>query len=197
MICSDCGHENFTGTRFCVKCGHQFAVPFGGPTSELTPESVPGVVPYEPPPAPDEPAHVTAPVPYEPPTTRDISPKDFLVLIVDDMVDNLVLLSLHLQQSGYRVVTASNGEEAVRVASITPPDLILMDIGMPELDGLAATRKIREHTLLEKVPVIAVTAFSTDGFRRAAYDAGIDGYLTKPVDFDRLYELMHRLLPVR
>ena len=197
MICPNCGHENFTGTRFCVKCGHQFAVPFGVPTSELSPESVPGVVPFEPPPADDAPAHETAPVSSKSASTRDITPRDFLILVVDDMVDNLVLLSLHLQQSGYRVITASNGEEAVKVASITPPDLVLMDISMPELDGLAATRKLREHTPLEKVPVIAVTAFSTDGFRRAAYDAGIDGYLTKPIDFDRLYELMHRLLPVR
>ena len=196
MICPDCGHQNSTGTRFCVKCGHAFSLPGGGPTSELSPDKLPGAEPFQPSPEPGWPSHSTAPVPADTPT-RDISPKDFLILVVDDMIDNLVLVSLHLQQSGYRVITASNGEEAVKVASITPPDLILMDIGMPELDGLAATRKIRNHDLLKSVPVIAVTAFSTDGFRRAAYDAGIDGYLTKPIDFDRLYELMHRLLPVR
>jgi CheY-like chemotaxis protein len=196
MNCPDCGHQNSTGTRFCVKCGHAFAFPAGGPTSELSPDRVAGAEPFEPSPEPSWPSHSTAPVPSDTPT-RDISPKDFLILVVDDMIDNLVLVSLHLQQSGYRVITASNGEEAVKVASITPPDLILMDIGMPELDGLGATRKIREHKPLESVPVIAVTAFSTDGFRRAAYDAGIDGYLTKPIDFDRLYDLMHRLLPVR
>ncbi|HYO62598.1 MAG TPA: response regulator [Pyrinomonadaceae bacterium] len=196
MICPDCGHQSSTGTRFCVRCGHAFASWAGGPTSELSPESLPAdELPAATP--DDEPnAHATAPVRADKPT-RDISTRDFLILVVDDMVDNLVLVSLHLQQSGYRVITASNGEEAVKVAAITPPDLILMDIGMPELDGLAATRKIRGHAPLENVPVIAVTAFSTDGFRRAAYDAGIDGYLTKPIDFDRLYELMHRLLPVR
>jgi CheY-like chemotaxis protein len=113
------------------------------------------------------------------------------------VVDNQVLISLHLQQSGYRVVTASNGEEALKVAELSPPDLILMDIGMPGLDGLGATRKIREHPVLQSVPVIALTAFSTEGFRRAAYDAGIDGYLTKPIDFERLHELIRRLLPVR
>ncbi|HYP54491.1 MAG TPA: response regulator [Pyrinomonadaceae bacterium] len=198
MICPDCGHQNSTGTRFCVRCGHAFAFPAGGPTSELSPDILPAEGRTEPPPPPEHehPAHATSPVHADVPT-RDISTKDFLILVVDDMVDNLVLVSLHLQQSGYRVITASNGEEAVKVASITPPDLILMDIGMPELDGLAATRKIRGHAPLESVPVIAVTAFSTDGFRRAAYDAGIDGYLTKPIDFDRLYELMQRLLPVR
>jgi len=129
--------------------------------------------------------------------TGDIAPKDFTILVVDDVVDNLVLISLDLQQLGYRVVTSSNGEEALKIASLTQPDLILMDIGMPELDGLGATRKIREHPTLRGVPVIAVTAFGTDGFRRAAYDAGFDGYLTKPIDFNRLHDLIKSLLPVR
>ena len=129
--------------------------------------------------------------------TNDLSQRDFLVLIVDDMVDNLVLVSLDLQQQGYRVVTASNGEEAVRVASLSFPDIILMDIGMPELDGLGATRKIRENEALRNIPVIAITAFNTDGFRRAAHDAGFDGYLVKPFDFDRLHTLIRGLLPVK
>jgi CheY-like chemotaxis protein len=128
--------------------------------------------------------------------TNNLSQRDFLILVVDDAVDNIVLLSLDLQQQGYRVVTASNGEEAVRVASLAAPDLILMDIGMPQLDGLGATRKIRENEALKTVPVIALTAFSTDGFRRAAYDAGFDGYLVKPIDFERLHELIRGLLPV-
>lgn len=129
--------------------------------------------------------------------TNDLSQSDFLILVVDDMVDNIVILSLDLQQQGYRVVTASNGEEAVRVATLASPDIILMDIGMPQLDGLGATRKIRENVALRNVPVIALTAFSTDGFRRAAYDVGFDGYLVKPIDFERLHELIRRLLPVK
>ena len=141
-------------------------------------------------------ASLTSPIQMEA-TTQDVSKKDFVLLVVDDVVDNLVLLSLFLQQAGYRVVTASNGEEAYRVASVTQPDLILMDIGMPELDGLGATRKIKDLTALRAIPIIAVTAFNTDGFRRAAYDVGIDGYLTKPIDFDRLHELIRSLLPVR
>jgi CheY-like chemotaxis protein len=129
--------------------------------------------------------------------TNDLSQKDFLVLIVDDVVDNIVIVSLDLQQQGYRVVTASNGEEAVKVASLTYPDIILMDIGMPQLDGLGATRKIRENEALRNVPIIAITAFNTDGFRRAAHDAGFDGYLVKPFDFDRLHALIRGLLPVK
>lgn len=122
------------------------------------------------------------------------SQQDFLVLIVDDVVDNLAVISLDLQQQGYRVVTASDGEKAVRVASLTKPDIILMDIAMPGVDGLEATRKLREDETLKNIPVIALTAYDTGGFRRAAADAGFDGYLTKPVHFDRLHELIQNLL---
>ena len=117
-----------------------------------------------------------------------------VILVVDDVADNVAILSLDLQQIGYRVVTATNGEEAVSVASAIRPDLILMDISMPRLDGLAATRKIREIDTLREVPVIALTAFDTQGFKRAAYDAGVSGYLTKPIDFDRMHQLIGRLL---
>ncbi len=129
--------------------------------------------------------------------TLDTSGSKHLILVVDDMVDNLVVISLGLQQEGYRVVTASNGAEAVRVASLSQPDLILMDIGMPEMDGLAATSKIRENEALRAVPIVALTAFSTSGFRRAAYDVGFNGYLVKPIDFDRLHELIRNLLPAK
>ncbi|HEY0322937.1 MAG TPA: response regulator [Pyrinomonadaceae bacterium] len=117
-----------------------------------------------------------------------------LILIVDDLVDNLALISLDLQQEGYRVVTASDGEKAVRVAALTRPDIILMDIAMPGVDGLEATRKLRADETLRNIPVIALTAYDTGGFRRAAADAGFDGYLTKPINFDRLHELIQSLL---
>jgi CheY-like chemotaxis protein len=142
--------------------------------------------------------------PKEPLATRALSDldqkpqqtdsKQFLVLVVDDFVDNLVALSLDLQGEGYRVLTATNGEEAVNVAVLTLPNIILMDISMPQLDGFAATRKIRENESLRDVPVVAITAFSTEGFRRAAYDVGIAGYLVKPINYQRLHELIRRLL---
>jgi two-component system cell cycle response regulator DivK len=116
------------------------------------------------------------------------------ILVVDDMSDNIILISLSLQDMGYRVVTATNGADALNVAKLARPDLILMDIAMPQQDGLAATRRIREEAELQTVPVIALTAFDTDGFRQAAFDAGFDGYLTKPIDFDRLRSLMAKLL---
>jgi CheY-like chemotaxis protein len=116
------------------------------------------------------------------------------VLVVDDMSDNIILISLSLQDMGYRVVTANNGADALSVAKLARPDLILMDIAMPQQDGLAATRRIREEAELQDVPVVALTAFDTDGFRQAAFDAGFNGYLTKPIDFDRLRNLMAKLL---
>jgi CheY-like chemotaxis protein len=128
--------------------------------------------------------------PHTEPTSRERT----VILVVDDAADNVALLSLDLQQIGYRVVTATNGEEAVSVAAAILPRLILMDISMPRLDGLGATRKIREIDPLREVPIIALTAFDTDGFKRAAYDAGVSGYLTKPIDFARLHQLIGRLL---
>lgn len=124
---------------------------------------------------------------------RQIESK-FVILVVDDSADNLAMISLDLQQQGYRVLTAGNGEDAVTVATQMLPNLILMDINLPALDGLGATRRIREHDALREVPVIAITAFGTEGFQRAAYDAGVSGYLTKPLDLDRMHQLIARLL---
>lgn len=125
--------------------------------------------------------------------SKPVEPK-FLILVVDDSADNVALISLDLQQQGYRVVTASNGEDAVNVAISMMPNLILMDINLPTLDGLGATRRIRENDTMRDVPVVAITAFGTEGFQRAAYDAGVSGYLTKPLDLDRMHQLIARLL---
>jgi len=122
------------------------------------------------------------------------SQESYLVLVVDDSIDNLTVISLFLQQSGYRVAAATNGEEAVKVATLVKPDLIVMDLAMPGVDGLESTRQIRQDEALKDIPVIALTAFSTEGFRRAAHDTGFDGYLTKPVDFSRLSDLIGRLI---
>ena len=139
----------------------------------------------------------TTPLVGHPEHTDELSLRDFLVLVVDDVIDNVTVISLNLQQQGYRVVTAADGEQAVKVAAQTNPDIILMDIGMPEMDGLTAARRIRESESLKSVPIVAVTAFSTAGFQRAAYDVGFDAYLTKPIDFDRLHDLVRSLLPVK
>jgi CheY-like chemotaxis protein len=129
--------------------------------------------------------------------TNELVPKDYLILIVDDSEDSLILFSLDLQQQGYRVVTAFNGEQAVRIATQTCPDVILMDIQMPELDGFGAARKIRESETLKSVPIIAITALGTEGFQKAASDVGFNAYLTKPFDLDKMHELLRSLLPVK
>ncbi|MGI9105751.1 MAG: response regulator [Pyrinomonadaceae bacterium] len=188
--CPVCVHENPDGVRFCVKCGWQLIQTGGQETVGLTSAQVSAKFP-----SPGD-SHATSALQPNA-STQEFTPQDFLVLVVDDTVDNLVIISLHLQQSGYRVVTATNGEEAIKVAALTQPHLILMDLGMPGLDGLGATRKIREHPTLRPVPVVAVTAFTTEGFQRAAYDAGMEGYITKPIDFERLNDLIRSLLPVK
>jgi two-component system, cell cycle response regulator DivK len=138
----------------------------------------------------------TRPLPT-PPDEAIASQDGVLILVVDDMVDNLAFISLDLQQMGYRVVTACDGEQAIRVAQQTKPNIILMDLAMPGTDGLEASRKIHEDENLRHIPVVALTAHDTGGFKRAAADAGIDGYLTKPVDFVRLHNLIERLLDDR
>jgi CheY-like chemotaxis protein len=120
--------------------------------------------------------------------------RSYLILVAEDSADSAVPVSLHLQESGYQVVAASDGEEAVNIVSLTRPDLILMDLAMPVLDGLGAIKRIREETPTPYIPIIAITGFGTSGFLQAAHDAGFDGYLTKPVDFDRMDELIKTLL---
>lgn len=124
---------------------------------------------------------------------QQVEPK-FLILVVDDSADNVAMISLYLQHQGYRVVTAGNGEDAITIATQMMPNLILMDINLPALDGLGATRRIRENDALRDIPVVAITAFGTEGFQRAAYDVGVSGYLTKPLDLDRMHQLIARLL---
>lgn len=122
---------------------------------------------------------------------RESTPK---ILVVDDQNDNLVLISLAVQERGYHVVTAVNGEDAVSVALLARPQLILMDIAMPKVDGIEATRIIRRSGEISDVPIVILTAFETDEFRQRAAAAGANGYFTKPIDFERLYSLIDKLL---
>src|ERR1043165_7753290 len=116
------------------------------------------------------------------------------IMVVDDQNDNLVLISLAVQEMGYRVVTAVNGEDAVSVALMAQPQLILMDIAMPKLDGIEATRIIRQDEKVGAVPIVILTAFETDDFRQGAAAAGANGSFTKPVDFDRLGSFINKLM---
>ena len=127
----------------------------------------------------------------------DASPKQQTVLLVEDFEDNRFMMRRLLEMNGYRVVEAENGEEAVSKAEAENPDLILMDLSLPILDGLAATRRIRQLPNFIKVPVIAVSAHDTVDFHAEALAAGCNEYVTKPIDFDELEILLQRLLAER
>lgn len=118
------------------------------------------------------------------------------VLVVDDFADTRAMLRQTLEAAGYRVAEARDGEAAVEAARRVCPDLILMDLNMPRLDGLEAARRIRAlKGECDGVPIIAVTAFDTYGMRQAALDAGCDDYVTKPLDMDEFGAVLGRLLP--
>ena len=116
------------------------------------------------------------------------------VLVVEDFEDNRFMMRRLLEMSGYRVVEAVNGEQAVEVAATERPDLILMDLSLPKLDGLAATRRIRQSGGLAEVPIVAVSAHDTSDFHADALAAGCNEYVTKPIDFDQLESLLKKLL---
>jgi len=116
------------------------------------------------------------------------------VLLVEDTEDNRFMMRRLLEMTGYRVVEAMNGEEAVKLAQAESPSLILMDLSLPVIDGLAATRLIRKVPELESTPIIAVSAHDTSDFQSEAIEAGCNTYVTKPIDFAALEELIAELL---
>lgn len=115
------------------------------------------------------------------------------VLIVEDYVDIRNMMKFLLQGYGYRVLEAADGNEAVQSVQKTVPDLILMDLSLPNMDGLTATQIIRKIAGLGKVPIIAVTAYGNSYYRRAI-EAGCDDLINKPLDFDKLEPLLEQYL---
>lgn len=125
--------------------------------------------------------------------TEDENGSRPLVLVVEDFEDNRFMMRRLLEMSGYRVVEAVNGNQAVEAAASEQPDIILMDLSLPQLDGLAATRRIREQQGSRRVPIVAVSAHDSADFHAEALAAGCNEYVTKPIDFDQLVELLSRL----
>jgi CheY-like chemotaxis protein len=116
------------------------------------------------------------------------------VLVVEDYDDSREFLKFILEDYGFDVLEATNGYEAVEALKNQAPDLILMDISMPVMDGLTATRRIREQKRFQKLPIIAITAQS-EGVRGRAFEAGCNDLLSKPLDFDDLGPVLKRYLP--
>src|SRR5882762_2406617 len=128
------------------------------------------------------------------PTSVDTANRPRTILVVDDFDDTRSLLRTWLEKRGYRVVEAVNGNQAFEEAKSESPDLIIMDIEMPELDGLAATRKIRNVEKLAGVPIVAVSAYGAARFRGLALEAGCDEYVSTPFEPDELLRLIRSYL---
>ena len=118
------------------------------------------------------------------------------VLVVEDYADSRLILGRLLELNGYRVLEAADGREAVRVAERECPDVVLMDLQMPVLDGFTATSLIRRSESIRGVPVIAVSAQSTEEFIAAAALVGCDRFVPKPVDFDLLLKAIQECTEV-
>ena len=116
------------------------------------------------------------------------------ILLAEDDAMNRDMMARHLKWEGYQVITAVNGIQAVALAQSELIDLILMDMGMPILDGWEATRRLKDAPATRSIPVIALTAYAVIEDRAKCLRAGCDEYETKPVDFPRLLAKMQRFL---
>ena len=117
------------------------------------------------------------------------------ILLVEDNDANREMLSRRLKRRGYVVIDAADGQQAVETAQSARPDLILMDMSLPVMDGWEATKRIKDDPALKHIPIVGLTAHAMVGDREKALQAGCNEYATKPVDFERLVEIINRLLP--
>lgn len=104
------------------------------------------------------------------------------ILVIEDNPTNLELVSDLLEVAGYQLISAQDAETGIQMAEESRPDLVLMDIGLPGMDGLMATRHLGENPLTGHIPVVALTAHAMSGDRGRAMEAGCVGYITKPID---------------
>ena len=128
------------------------------------------------------------------PDVNNLNERPRTILIVDDFDDTRLLLRTWLQRKGFRVVEAEDGNHAVAAAERDRPDLIIMDVEMPELDGLAATRRIRQLTNFAGVPIVAVSAYGADQYRAHALAASCNEYVSTPFEPDELERLIRALI---
>ena len=116
------------------------------------------------------------------------------LLLVEDNEMNRDMLSRRLQRRGYEVIIAVDGQEGINTAQSDSPDLILMDMSLPVVDGWEATRQLKAAPETKMIPILALTAHAVSGDREKALEAGCDEYDTKPIDFQRLLEKIEALL---
>jgi two-component system, cell cycle response regulator DivK len=113
------------------------------------------------------------------------------ILIVEDNMDNYELIRFVLERAGYDVFLAVNGRDGVDAARLQKPDLILMDLGMPEMDGWTASRKLKSGEATKSIPLYALTAHTLPSERKRAMQAGCDGYVTKPIHVQSFLDLIN------
>jgi CheY-like chemotaxis protein len=118
----------------------------------------------------------------------------FKILYIEDTENNRILVSRYLERKGYQVLTAEHADDGLALAAREQPDLILMDMGLPGLDGWDATRRLKADPQVKHIPVIALTAHVMQGDREKALAAGCDDYDTKPFQFARLLGKIEALL---
>ena len=178
-------HGGTVQARSEVGVGSQFIVDLPIPRSESAVNSQ-GLLPV---------LGFSQPVPQQlDPFTGEYSAKSWTILLAEDNEANISSISSYLKAKGYHTILARNGLEAISIAQSQRPNLILMDIQMPRMDGLEAIRHIRNHAELQDIPIVALTALAMIGDRRKCLDAGADDYLTKPVKLKQLATTIQQLL---
>ena len=116
------------------------------------------------------------------------------ILYVEDNPDNIYMLTRRLKKKGFDIIIAGDGQEGIDKAIEETPDLIIMDLSLPTMDGWTATRKIKADENLKKIPVIALSAHAMAEHKQSALESGCDDYDTKPVDLSRLMEKINKAL---
>jgi CheY-like chemotaxis protein len=122
-------------------------------------------------------------------------PEDLTILVVEDYEDTSLAMRLALERKGYHILEASDGAQAVETAARERPDVVLMDLNLPVLDGFGAAASIRSNPELKDMVIVAITAHHDSDLRARAVAAGCNAFVTKPIDFDWLGELIPNLLP--
>jgi len=116
------------------------------------------------------------------------------ILVVEDNEKNMYLVSFILKKNGYEVIEALSGEEGLELAIKEKPDLVIMDIQLPGIDGLKTTKRIRESEADSKLPIIALTSYAMTGDREKAYNAGCTGYIEKPINPETIMAKIEKYL---
>jgi len=118
------------------------------------------------------------------------------ILVAEDNCDSREMMKVLLRSKGYGVIEAADGLQAVEVALAKLPDLILLDLQLPLLDGLRVTRNLRQHPKLKAAPIVVISGYDQDSHRQSSFDAGCNEYLLKPIDFERLEKILNTFVPL-